>query len=251
MNTRAGATAPEDSEARPDWEALDSRVSTAVREIQGALEEALAATRDLTEWVERLRTLSAFMRQVESGLVEVRHQLERPSEGAWPVAVPSAVPEVEVPKAEEPSPLEPAVAEPEWGEERPGAALETPEVDGGPEPSGTAVVFEGEQPPESDEEEPSRQAPSAAEADGSIRLEIESSGANIDLMVVERALRETPGVADVDLVDYAGKRATVRITLTDGEDTEETGDPERLVGQVQVRLSKLVWDGSLSVSAAA
>lgn len=251
MNTRARATAPEDSEAHTDWEALDSRVSTAVEEIQGALEAALGATRDLAEWVERLRTLSAFMRQVESGLVEVRHQLEWPSEGAWPVAVRSAVPRGEVPKAEEPSSPQPAAAEPELGQERPEAALETPEVDGAPEPSGTAVVAEGEQPPESDEEEPSRQVPSAAETDGSIRLEIESTGANIDLMVVERALRETPGVADVDLLDYAGKRATVRITLTDGEETEETGDPERLAGQVQVRLSKLVLDGSLSVSTAA
>jgi hypothetical protein len=88
-----------------------------------------------------------------------------------------------------------------------------------------------------------------AEVSDSIRLQIESSEANIDLMVVERALRETPGVADVDLLDYAGKRARVQVTLSGGERPEEVADPERLAANVQERLAKLTWNGSLSVSA--
>ena len=83
----------------------------------------------------------------------------------------------------------------------------------------------------------------------SIRLQIESSEANIDLMVVERALRETPGVADVDLLDYAGKRARVQVTFSGRERPNEVGNPERLAANVQERLAKLTWDGSLAVSA--
>ena len=251
MNRRPDTIPPEDNEAGADWEALDSRVSTAVQEIQAALEEALAATRDLTAWVEHLRTLSAFMRQVESGLVEVRHQLEGSPWDRRPVAVPSPVPKADVPKAEEPWLFEPAPAGAKADEEPP-VALETSEA----EPSEAAAVAEPEQPPEPAggeppaEGEPLQEAPSAAGAGGSVHLEIESSEVNIDLMVVERALRETPGVADVDLLDYAGKRATVRVTLSEGERSEETGDPERLAAHVQEHLAKLTPDGNLSVSAA-
>ena len=78
-----------------------------------------------------------------------------------------------------------------------------------------------------------------------MHFQIQSSEANIDLMVVERALRETPGVADVDLLDYAGRRARVKVTLSGGE---EAPDAERLAADVQERLAKLTWDSSLSVS---
>lgn len=227
MNRNLKTIPPEDNEAGTTWEALDSRVSTAVHEIQVALEEALVATRDLTGWVEHLRALSAFMRQVESGLVEVRNQFSEAPQGFRPVAVPSLVP-----KAEEPWPLERDRAESETGEGPP------------------AAVAEAGEPAEPAEGEPPDKAPSAAEGVGGVCLEIESSEANIDLMVVERVLRETPGVADVDLRDYAGKRATVRVTLTEGESSEETGDRERLAADVQERLAKLARGGNLSVSVA-
>ena len=255
MNRRPDTIPPGDSKAGTDWGALDSRVSTAVQDIQAALEEALAATRDLAAWVERLRTLSAFMGEIETGLVEVRHRLEGSSWDRRPVAVPSPVPKAEAPKAEQPWASEPAPAEVKVDEEPP-AAPETPQAEGGAEPSEAAAVAEAEQPPEPAqgeppaEGEPLEEAPSASEAGGSVHLEIESSEVNIDLMVVERALRETPGVADVDLLDYAGKRATVRVTLSEGERPEETGDPERLAAHVQEQLAKLTWDGSLSVSVA-
>jgi hypothetical protein len=104
MNARIEPLPVEDMDAGADWEALDSRVSTAVRETESAIEEALAATRDLGHWVERLRTLSAFMRQVESGLVEVRQQLQEPSSGRPPLSVvsdPTVLPPLE---ATSPSP---------------------------------------------------------------------------------------------------------------------------------------------------
>jgi hypothetical protein len=106
---------------------------------------------------------------------------------------------------------------------------------------------EAEQPAAPAEVEPSEAAPAVADVNADICLEIESSEANIDLMVVERALRETPGVADVDLMDYAGKRARVRVTLKEGERPEETADPQHLAASVKERLAKLTWDGSLSV----
>jgi hypothetical protein len=172
----------------------------------------------------------------------------------WPIEPEEAEPEV----AEEPlltaleeheaeSGAEPseAVAEAESGAEPSEAVAE---AESGAEPSEAVAVAEAEEPPGPAEGEPSEGAPAVPEAAGSIRLQIESSEANIDLMVVERALRETPGVADVDLLDYAGRRARLQVTLSEGERPEEVADPERLAANVQERLAKLTWNGSLSVS---
>jgi hypothetical protein len=249
MSRRPKIVLPADVEVNADWEALDSRVFTAVQEIQTALEQALAATRDLSQWVERLHSLSMFVRQVESGLLAVRHQLKEPPQAHRPVLVPSAVPKADSPSAEdEPWPFVPAPAEPEAGEEALLSALETQETESGAEPS-EAGVAQVEQLPEPARKELEEGTPPVSELGATIRLEIESSGANIDLMVVERALRETPGVADVDLLDYAGKRARLQVTLVQGERSEETADPERLAANVRERLAKLTWSGGLSVSA--
>jgi len=257
MNERIEPLPLEDMDAGADWETLDSRVSTAVQEIESALEEALAATRDLGQWVERLRTLSAFMRHVESGLVEVRQQLQEPPSG-HPAPVSSVVRKLRS-GGRHARLVERAFAEPETTEKPLLTALEALEEEGGVEAPEVIAVAEAEEPageagavaeakPASAEAEPSEAAPAVAEASADICLEIESSEANIDLMVVERALRETPGVADVDLMDYAGKRARVRVTLKEGERPEETADPQHLAASVKERLAKLTWDGSLSVS---
>jgi hypothetical protein len=268
MNEKVEPLPLEDMDAAADWETLDSRVSTAVQEIESALEEALAATRDLGQWVERLRTLSTFMRQVESGLVEVRQQLQEQPSGR-PVA--SVVRNIRS-GAGRARVLERPFPEPETTEKPLLTALEALEDEGSAEtPEAIAVaeagepaveavaeaeaeqptteagaVAEAEQPAAPAEAEPS-EAAGVAEASADVCLEIQSSEANIDLMVVERALRETPGVADVDLMDYAGKRARVRVTLKEGERPEETANPQHLAASVKERLAKLTWDGSLSV----
>ena len=254
MNRKPDDSSREEIDTGIDWATLDSQVSTAVTEIETALEEALAATRDLSQWVERLHTLSAFMRQVESGLAEVRHRLKVPPQARRTAPVPGVAPEADAVEVSEPWPLEPEEAEPEFGDEPLVAALETPEAEevqeaeSGAEPSEAVAVTEAEEAPAPAEEGPSETAPSVAGVGGTIRLQIESSEANIDLMVVERALRETPGVADVDLLDYAGKRARLQVTLSGTERPEEVADPERLAANVQERLGKLTWNGSLTVS---
>ena len=247
MSAKPDNISREDIDTGIDWDTLDSRVSTAVGEIEAALEEALAATRELNQWVERLHTLSAFMRQVESGLAEVRHQLKGRPQARPSALVPSAVPKAETVEVGEPWPLEPADAEPEVGEEPLLTALEAQEAESRAEPSEATAV--AEEPPGPAEGETLEGAPPVAEVRDSIRLQIESSEANIDLMIVERALRETPGVADVDLLDYAGKRARVQVTFSGRERPEELADPERLAANVEERLAKLTWNGSLSVSA--
>lgn len=269
MNERIEPLPVEDMDAGADWETLDSRVSTAVQEIESALQEALSATRDLGQWVERLRMLSTFMRHVETGLVEVRQQLQESPSG-HPPRISSFAGKVRS-GAGQPRVVERPFPEPETTEEPLVTALEALEDESGAEaPEAIAVaeaeepaaevtaeteqpaaeagaVAEAEQPPAPAEAEPSEATPTAADASADVCLEIESSEANIDLMVVERALRETPGVADVDLMDYAGKRARVRVTLKEGERPEETADLEHLAAGVKERLAKLTWDGSLSV----
>lgn len=242
-------TSREDTDTAFDWEMLDSQVNAVLEETQAALEEALAATRKLGQWVERLHTLSGFMRQVESGLAEVRHQLKESPRAHRSAPIPSTAPKADTVEVSEPWPLEPEEAEPEVGEEPPLTVLEAEEAESRAEPSEAAAVAVAEEPPAPAEEEPVEAAPSVAEISSNIRLQIESSEANIDLMVVERALRETPGVADVDLLDYAGKRARVLVTFKGGGRPKEVADPERLAANVQEHLAKLTWDGSLSVSA--
>jgi hypothetical protein len=277
MNMKPDKTSREDTDTAFDWEMLDSQVNAVLEETQAALEEALAATRKLGQWVERLHTLSGFMRQVESGLAEVRHQLKESPRAHRSAPIPSTAPKADTVEVSEPWPLEPEEAEPEVGEEPPltvleaeGAesraepseaaavavaeeppltVLEAEEAESRAEPSEAAAVAVAEEPPAPAEEEPVEAAPSVAEISSNIRLQIESSEANIDLMVVERALRETPGVADVDLLDYAGKRARVLVTFKGGGRPKEVADPERLAANVQEHLAKLTWDGSLSVSA--
>jgi outer membrane murein-binding lipoprotein Lpp len=279
MNMKPDKISREDTDAAFDWETLDSQVNAVLEETQAALEEALAATRKLGQWMERLHTLSAFMRQMESGLSEVRQQLEASPRAHRSAPTPLTAPKAGTVEVSEPWPLEPEEAEPEVGEEPPLTALEAEEAEGRAEPSEAAAVVEAEEPPPAAPEaeeaegraepseaaavaeaeeapapaegEPLEAAPSVAEVSisSNIRLQIESSEANIDLMVVERALRETPGVADVDLLDYAGKRARVLVTFKGGERPKEVADPEHLAANVQERLAKLTWDGSLSVSA--
>jgi len=277
MNMKPDKTSREDTDTAFDWEMLDSQVNAVLEETQAALEEALAATRKLGQWVERLHTLSGFMRQVESGLAEVRHQLKESPRAHRSAPIPSTAPKADTVEVSEPWPLEPEEAEPEVGEEPPLTvleaeeaesraepseaaavavaeepplmALEAEEAESRAEPSEAAAVTVAEEPPAPAEEEPVEAAPSVAEISSNIRLQIESSEANIDLMVVERALRETPGVADVDLLDYAGKRARVLVTFKGGGRPKEVADPERLAANVQEHLAKLTWDGSLSVSA--
>ena len=279
MNMKPDKSSREDTDTAFDWEMLDSQVNAVLEETQAALEEALAATRKLGQWVERLHTLSGFMRQVESGLAEVRHQLKESPRAHRSAAIPSTAPKADTVEVSEPWPLEPEEAEPEVGEEPPLTVLEAEGAESRAEPSEAAAVAVAEEPPltalgaeEAEsraepseaaavavaepeeplapaEEEPVEAAPSVAEVSSSIRLQIESSEANIDLMVVERALRETPGVADVDLLDYAGKRARVLVTFKGGGRPKEVADPERLAASVQEHLAKLTWDGSLSVSA--
>jgi hypothetical protein len=276
LNTKPDDTSREDTGTGIDWETLDSQVSAVLRETQAALEEALAATQRLSRWVECLHTMSAFMRQVESGLGEVRHQLKGAPEANQSAASPSTVLEADTSEVVEPRPLEaegaeagqePAltaveaeeaesVAEPsestavaEAGPEPALTAVEAEEAETTAEPPEAAAMAEAEEPAAPAEGERLERGPSVAEVRDSIRLQIESSEANIDLMVVERALRETPGVADVDLLDYAGKRARVQVTFSEAERPEEVADPERLAANVQERLAKVTWDGSLSVSA--
>lgn len=237
----------QDTECGTDWETLNSRATAAVHEIQSALEEALAAVRDLGQWVERLSTLSSFIQQLESGLSEVRQNLAEPADDRRPVLMPPPAP-APGPTSPETWPLEQAPAE---AEEPPvtvsevapaeAAAPETP-VEAGSPPEEPEAPLETAGPPEME--------PALAEGKDVVYLQIESSEANIDLMVVERALRETPGVADVDLLDYAGKRARVQVKLSQGDLPEGANDPERLAAGVRERLAKLTWDGSLSVATA-
>jgi hypothetical protein len=250
LNTKPDDTLREAIDTGIDWETLDSQISVVLRDTQAALEEALAATQKLGRWVECLHSLSAFMRQVESGLGEVRHQLKGPPEAGPSAPLPSTVRKADIAEAVEPWPLEAEGAEAaEPGEEPPLTALEAREAESVAQPFEAAAVVEAEEPPGPAEGKPLETAPLVAEVRDSIRLQIESSEANIDLMVVERALRETPGVADVDLLDYAGKRARVQVTFSGGERPEEVADRERLAASVQERLAKLTWNGSLSVSA--
>ncbi len=114
-----------------------------------------------------------------------------------------------------------AAAQEAWVKERevspepgPAAAQETwaGEREVSPEP-GPAVASTYEAPAREEERGPESVPPSEPRPGQPVLLRFESSEGYIDLMTVDRVLRETPGIADLELAQYEGKNATIRVWL--------------------------------------
>jgi len=67
-----------------------------------------------------------------------------------------------------------------------------------------------------------------------LKLDVSRKVGSLDLKLVDSAVNESPGVADVALLDYDGHQATLRLWIAEGEDPDAVC--EQLVKSLRSRL---------------
>jgi hypothetical protein len=166
---------------------LERELGEAIDELQAALERAAQAAGSIRELLPRMSAIGSVFDEIDAVVRQGRSQI-----GATGNGVDSTVPA-------------PAAAT------RPAAQPE-------PEPDPWAHL------------EPARQAAPRPETDSAdvpgrrfeaqdlvcFRLEFESSMAPLDLRTVDDAVSEHPAVRDVALLDYDGRRATLKVWIERG-----------------------------------
>jgi hypothetical protein len=214
------------------WEGIHEELASRISRLEAVLADAAAAAASMRELLDPLDSLSRFIKDLEISLKEVRGAFEHsqapvsvapvaPLRREAPQVVPAAVEEAWVEEREvSPEPGPPAAQE-AWVEERevspepgPSAAQEAwvEEQEVSPEPGPSAASTE--EAPAREEERGPESAPSSEPRPGQpVLLRFESSEGYIDLMTVDRVLRETPGIADLELAQYEGKNAKIRVWL--------------------------------------
>jgi len=221
---------------------------------EALLADAATAAGSLRELLEPIGSLSRFMQELETSLQDVRGafdspqslpsetqviSIRRPSRKA-PAAAAEEAPAEEEETSPEPEPpvaaeegavsSEPAPSAAPWDEAPPAEEEPSPE----PEPSVAAAEETS-----ATEEEVSTESPLPTETGPGrpVLLHFESSEGYLDLMTVDRVLREDPKIVDLELAEYGGKQATIKVWLAGdggGEPTDEMVDES--VQQMLARL---------------
>lgn len=226
------------------WEGIQEELAGRIGALEALLSDAAAAAGSLRELLEPIGSLSRFMQELEASLQDVRGAFDSPQSSPSESQVisirrparkaPTAAAE-EAPAEEEeasPEPEPPAAAEVEPATSEPVPAEEEPS----PEPEPQIAAAEETQPAE---EQVATEAPLPSETGSGrpVLLHFESSEGYLDLMTVDRVLREDPKIVDLELAEYGGKQATIKVWLA-GEDGGEPTD--EMVGEsVQQMLARL------------
>ena len=175
---------------------LERELTHALDELHDALQRASQATSNLKVLVPRLAATGALFDEIEALVHAGRHQIgaageERPQ---WSYPRPTLV----VPSASTPRP--PVL--------QPSASFTTPESAAGDIEDSWSPVLEPA---------PEAAAPLPGASDEALhcfRLEFESLPGPLDLRTVDDAVSEHPEVRDVALLDYDGRRATLKVWIT-------------------------------------
>lgn len=212
------------------WEGIQEELSGRIGALEVLLADAAAAAGSLRELLEPIGSLSRFMQELETSLQDVRGAFDSPqSSPSEPQVIsirrpvrkaPPAVAEEAPAEEEEVSPEpEPPAAEVEPATSEPAPAEEEPSPE--PEPS---VAAAEETPAEEEEVSAEAPLPSQPGSGRPVLLHFESSEGYLDLMTVDRVLREDPKIVDLELAEYGGKQATIKVWLAGeggGEPTDE------------------------------
>lgn len=192
----------------------------AIDELQAALHRASEATTQIRALVPRIGTLGNLFDDIEAVLQSGRQQFGAESHSTQ--ASPSAYPRptlVVSPPAPTPNPA-PAPAQPTlWADVPPPASVVTSAPEAATEPvSATAATqtYEPLPPPAVSAPEPAIVEPVEARVEEltCFRLEFESRPGPLDLRTVDDAVSEHPAVRDVALLDYDGRKATLKVWIT-------------------------------------
>lgn len=116
-------------------------------------------------------------------------------------------------------------------------SADTPEAETAPSPALRAVpraepaeAGDGPEAPPTAEEGPVEAAGPAEPARRCFRLEVEADQGSLDLKAVDRSVSENAGVVDVALLDYDGRRASLKIWV------EQEAEPEQVQSALLERL---------------
>ena len=247
-----GTSARTDRDTR--WEGIQDELAGRIGALEALLADAATAAGSLRELLEPIGSLSRFIQELETSLQDVRDAFGTPqSPSSEPQVIsirrsarkaPAAVAEEAAEEEEEvgPEPEPPAAAEEEPVSSEPGPSVtatdEQPLAEEEPSPEPGPSVAAGWETPAT-EEEVSTESPLPSEPGPgrSVLLHFESSEGYLDLMTVDRVLREDPKIVDLELAEYGGKQATIKVWLAGdggGEVTDEMVD-----GSVQQMLARL------------
>ena len=180
---------------------LQRELSAALDELQSALHRASDATGAIKGLLPRLAAAGALFDEIETLIRAGRERIGVGGEA--PAEAPYARPTLVVPEAPTPRPA-PVL--------QPSGTFTTPTTPGGPPQAG---------------------APGVA----SFRLEFESQTGPLDLRTVDDAVSEHPAVRDVALLDYDGRRATLKVWIV------ETASPAEVQEALQARAEQLFAAG--------
>jgi hypothetical protein len=199
-------------------------VSAAIDELTGALQQANAATAKLSGLLPRIEAIGSVLDELDTMLQSGRRQLGRDT------AAPSAPAPITRPTLVVPATPEPADT---W--------TAKPQL----EPPAIAPISSDERSWESDEPEDATSetiAQAQARADTvSFRLEFESRSGPLDLRTVDDAVSEHPAVRDVALLDYDGRKATLKVWI------EASASPADVQQSLTDRASTL-FDGANDIT---
>lgn len=199
-------------------------VSAAIDELAGALQQANAATARLSGLLPRIEAIGSVLDELDTMIQSGRRQLGRDTE-TQPAPAPITRPTLVVPPAPEPA---------ETWEPQPQA-----------EPQAITPIAANELPWESHEPQDAASetiAQAQARADTvSFRLEFESRSGPLDLRTVDDAVSEHPAVRDVALLDYDGRKATLKVWI------EASASPADVQQSLTDRASTL-FDGANDIT---
>ncbi|HEY8173604.1 MAG TPA: hypothetical protein VIH21_11010 [Dehalococcoidia bacterium] len=175
-------------------------LNAAIDDLDSALERASAAATTIRTLVPRIGAIGSVLDELEQLIQSGRQHIGVEASAATPAVFPR--PTLVVPSA--PQVAAPAI-EPAWNPEPWSADSTVAE----PEPQPEAVT--------SSEETDVAEAPSEAPRTGDqlvcFRLEFESRPGPLDLRTVDDAVSEHPAVRDVALLDYDGRKATLKVWI--------------------------------------
>jgi hypothetical protein len=195
-------------------------LSDAIGELEDSLRHAAAAAARIKAALPRFERMSAAFYELES-IIEAGRKAAAAGPAASTATEAPSRPTLVVPDA--PPARTPRTARPKLG-----ALLDdgaTPDIFKDPDPEAADVA---------------PIAPIGANGDQltSFRLEFESNPGPLDLRAVDDAISEHPAVQDVALLDYDGRRATLKVWIT------ATASPADVQQALAERAGKIVSDGS-------
>ena len=217
---------------------LASELDAALVNLDVALTQAGSSVSVIRANISQIATLAEAMCDMEAAITLARQNLSLPLAGTRQPAdspplraVPAPTEPQPAPQAVEPQPT-PQAAEPEPEQAALGNELRSRLLQ--PEPVPQAA--EPQPAPQVVEPEPALQATEPEEAvSHCLRLAVNSKSGSLDLKAVDASVNENPAVVDVALLDYDGRKATLKLWVN--ESADPIGVRDALLGSLRRRLS--------------